>query len=124
MLSNEALKNMRLLSGGKSCPYTGVEDLDVGRCLRKIGVSLGESIDGNKKRFHVESVQNHFNNVSLGWLKGYSQHPYLSGYDCCSDSTISFHRQSLEEMKLMKRLWTPGSTFKEFFEKFMTIKKH
>ncbi len=81
VLSNKALKlmNSALESESnwrpifyQSCPNNEVEDLDIGRCLRRNGIYCGESIDGKRERFHVESMQNHFNNVSLGWLKDYS----------------------------------------------------
>lgn len=126
VLSNEALKRFgsALSPINKMCPDTGVEDMDVGKCLRSINVDMGKSIDGRRERFHVESMQNHFNNKNLGWLKGWSQNVYLPGYDCCSDTSISYHRQTLSEMKLMKELWSRKYTFKDFYDTYSRLRQH
>ena len=126
VLSNEALKRFgsALNSTFETCPNTGVEDRDVGQCLRKVNVDMGHSIDGNKERFHVDSMQHHFKNINLGWLKGYSQNVYLQGYNCCSDTSISFHRQTLAEMRLMKKLWSQDLTFKKFYDNFVVLGKN
>jgi glycoprotein-N-acetylgalactosamine 3-beta-galactosyltransferase len=55
LLSNEALKRLgsRLTANLSNCQNTGTEDVDVGRCLRKLNVSMGESIDEKgRERFH------------------------------------------------------------------------
>ena len=125
-MSNEALKRFgsALSPINSTCPDTGVEDMDVGKCLRSIQVDMGKSIDGRRERFHVESVQNHFNNKNLGWLKGWSQNVYLPGYSCCSDTSISYHRQTLSEMKLMKELWSRELTFKDFYDAYSGLRQH
>ena len=126
LLSKTALNRLgsELVPINKTCKDTGVEDADVGECLRRLNVSMGESIDGKRERFHVESMQNCFQGKHLGWLKDYSENVYLSGYDCCSDSSISFHRQTLREMRIMKEMWSSELAFNEYFDKsFRLISK-
>lgn len=63
LLSKEALGRLgsKLNQNGTFCLDWGIEDLDVGRCLRRLEVNLGDTIDSeNKERFHFANVFTHF----------------------------------------------------------------
>ncbi len=69
-LSKESIKRLgeRLISDEKSCPNSGTEDLDVGRCLRKLGGYSNKSIDEfGRERFHIGDIFYHFNGKLAQW---------------------------------------------------------
>lgn len=55
---------------------TGSEDVDVSKCLNKLNVTLGESIDSQgRERFHGINIRDHFSgNKKSNWIKSYAQH--------------------------------------------------
>lgn len=92
LLSNEALTRIgRQVSQNFSfCNNTGIEDIDVALCLRRLQVYPNKSIDElNRERFHPLSIQHHYREYFPEWLYAYASNPVKSGIECCSDSTIS-----------------------------------
>jgi glycoprotein-N-acetylgalactosamine 3-beta-galactosyltransferase len=64
VLSHEAMTRLgkALNSNYSFCLNTGIEDVDTGRCLRKLGVEPGYTFDeDNKQLFHPFSVQKETN---------------------------------------------------------------
>ena len=58
------------------CKNTGVEDLDVGRCLRGLGVYPNKSIDElGRERFHSLSIRSHYFGRFPKWLPRYASNP-------------------------------------------------
>ena len=71
LLSQEALLRLgkRLNQNFNSCPNTGVEDRDMARCLRKLNVKQGKSIDSNgRERFHPYNMKTHYEGLFSQWL--------------------------------------------------------
>ncbi|XP_078676087.1 glycoprotein-N-acetylgalactosamine 3-beta-galactosyltransferase 1-like isoform X1 [Branchiostoma floridae x Branchiostoma belcheri] len=96
VLSKEALR--RLVTQGMDDPRKcrlhskAPEDLEIGRCLEKAGVTAGDSRDEEgRQTFHCLSLQDHVLGNLPEWLHRYSTYPVQSGPDCCSKHTITFH---------------------------------
>ena len=61
----------------KFCQNSGIEDVDVGFCLRKLGVKSEKSIDEyGKERFLPVNVNDFVNNKSIDWLHTYASNPF------------------------------------------------
>lgn len=76
VLSNEALRRLatKLDQDKRFCPNKGVEDLDVGTCLRRLDVALGSSIDEfGRERFHPLSLTHHYIGNYPEWIHLYAQ---------------------------------------------------
>lgn len=73
LLSNEALKRIgsKLNQNLNYCNNSGIEDVDVAKCLRSLGVYPNKSIDYlGRERFHPLSIKAHiYQNMSLEKLK-------------------------------------------------------
>jgi len=84
LLSKESMNILgsNLVASLKFCPNTGIEDVDVGKCLRKLKVFPGESIDSKgRERFHTLNItdnynwKNIYNPKVLAWLKLHASKP-------------------------------------------------
>lgn len=78
MLSNEAFRRIgqQLDANYTFCPNSGVEDLDVNRCLRDLGVEMGVSVDElGRQRFLVLDLMRHYLGAFPNWLYRFSLHP-------------------------------------------------
>ena len=63
MLSNEAFTrlNERLISNYTFCRLSGIDDVDVNRCLRLVNVHMGTSVDDfGRQRFLAVNIMKHF----------------------------------------------------------------
>jgi glycoprotein-N-acetylgalactosamine 3-beta-galactosyltransferase len=81
VLSNEALNRLqsKLFENYSYCPNTGVEDVDVAKCLRNLGVYPDKSIDEEgRERFHSLSIETHIKGNYPGWLYEYASNPLKS----------------------------------------------
>lgn len=86
----------------KACPDTGVEDVDMGRCMRRLNITPDRSEDDcGHERFHPLSMRSHVFGDFPGWLRGYAENPLKTGEDCCSNQVISFHYVSTDDMYKM-----------------------
>ena len=87
------IKNLYLESletNGPECENTGVDDLDLSRCLQKLNAPIADSRDELKReRFHPS----HFEREFYGPIDNseYPFHKQSAGKQCCSKSWISFH---------------------------------
>ena len=62
VFSNEAFKRigLKLATNFTFCSDSGIEDVDIANCLRKLGVYPGKSIDDEgRERFHPFNIKNH-----------------------------------------------------------------
>ncbi len=78
VLSNEALRRVgsKLVEDYKFCPNSGVEDVDVAKCLRKVSVYPGKSIDEmGRERFHPFDVGTHLMGGFPDWYFQYATNP-------------------------------------------------
>jgi hypothetical protein len=51
-----------------------------------------------RERFHPLRFRDHYKNSLPDWLHQFSSNGIKSGDNCCSDETISFHYNTVEEM--------------------------
>ena len=74
-LSNMAMKRItdELKQNYSYCPMTGVEDLDVGNCLRMLSISPQNTMDSKKlEMFHPLTLRDHVYGEYPDWLEKYS----------------------------------------------------
>jgi len=116
VLSKEALNRIgsKLNENFEYCENTGSEDADVGRCLRRLNVDSCKSIDKlGRERFLpiniLEFVSQMGPDRSSKW---YYKWLYLfKGKKCCSDTLISFHYASMDQMKKLGGLANKSFNF-------------
>ncbi|XP_055346880.1 glycoprotein-N-acetylgalactosamine 3-beta-galactosyltransferase 1-like [Paramacrobiotus metropolitanus] len=98
VLSREAVKNLiekGLNKGICRKDNKGNEDVELGKCLAKVGVKTGDSRDnlGQGRFFPMQPTfhlkPGHMNNTI--WYGRFLKYPEKDGMECCSDTAISFH---------------------------------
>ena len=75
VLSNEALQRigLKLKENIEYCPNSGTEDVDIAKCLRKLGVYPDKSIDEKgRERFHPFDVATHLLGGFPDWYFQYA----------------------------------------------------
>ncbi|KAL0268484.1 UNVERIFIED_CONTAM: hypothetical protein PYX00_010412 [Menopon gallinae] len=92
----------------KSCRQDGegAEDVEMGKCLEQVNVTVVDSRDAfGRHRFlplpPVYFLVPHALPKS-NWFWRYIYDPMKEGFDCCSDSSISFHYISPNEMYVLE----------------------
>lgn len=77
----------------------GYGDVALGNCAYKSNITMGNSLDSTgKERFHPLDFVAHYRGYIPDWLHKYSSNGVKTGFDCCSDETITFHYTSDEQM--------------------------
>lgn len=81
------------------------EDLEVGRCAVKSGVTIYSSIDNfERETFHPDRIQDYIPGPPPQWLYYYSRNKPKGGSECCSQLSVSFHRMSTQDMLVFDHL--------------------
>ena len=74
------------------CQNSGIDDLDLSKCLQSVNATIGDSRDEfGYERFHPGDFEHQF----FGPVDvGYPEHKQYIGKQCCSKSWISFHEKN------------------------------
>lgn len=78
LLSKEAFQRLgsKLTNEYSFCGNTGIEDVDVARCLRRLKVLPKSSLDDyGRERFHLLSILDHYRGNYPQWLYSYASNP-------------------------------------------------
>ncbi|XP_076469046.1 glycoprotein-N-acetylgalactosamine 3-beta-galactosyltransferase 1-like [Babylonia areolata] len=107
VLSREALR--RVVEEGywkNKCATKGkYEDVEVGRCLHKAGVGSHSSRDRfGRDTFHPLRPATHIVGPIPANQAGQDYFPIVSGKECCSQLTISFHKVDPSLMRVFDQL--------------------
>ncbi|XP_066155151.1 glycoprotein-N-acetylgalactosamine 3-beta-galactosyltransferase 1-like isoform X2 [Euwallacea fornicatus] len=111
-LSREALRRFieEGLPNAMACKQddAGNEDVEMGKCLRGVGVYLGDSLDKERKnRFTPVFINEMLVPGVLSEVEWYMEmmtNPHLLGLKCCSDTLISTHYVKPHELYLLEYL--------------------
>ncbi|CAG5130206.1 unnamed protein product [Candidula unifasciata] len=104
VLSKEALRRLGPKANDSSiCRQDGgSEDVELGRCMEKLGVRTAESIDSmNRSRFHCFDPETHLSGNYHVTYAQYDSHGAKKGPESISDYAISFHTITPQKMQAL-----------------------
>ncbi|XP_071106618.1 glycoprotein-N-acetylgalactosamine 3-beta-galactosyltransferase 1-like isoform X1 [Haliotis cracherodii] len=108
VLSRQAVR--RLVEEGYNvegaCRKGGAhEDVELGKCLKKVGVPAYNSLDDTgRETFYPLNLGDYIMGNLPKQLYRYDRHPAKTGMMCCSKLPISFHRVTPREIRLLEFL--------------------
>ena len=112
VLSKEALR--RFVETGLKNPKLcrrdagGAEDVEMGKCMKNLGVEAGDSRDlKGRKRFFPFVPEDHLIPGEIhkkSWYWRFQFYPEEEGLACCSDFAISFHHVPPNQMYVLEYL--------------------
>uniref|UniRef100_A0A1B6MEE4 N-acetylgalactosaminide beta-1,3-galactosyltransferase n=1 Tax=Graphocephala atropunctata TaxID=36148 RepID=A0A1B6MEE4_9HEMI len=86
----------------------GIEDVEIGKCMEKLGVTPVDTRDSlGRGRFFPFSPETHLIPGTIkedSWYWDMVYYPPNTGFNCCSDSAISFHGIGHQAMYVMNYL--------------------
>ena len=95
VFSKEAYKRVvyKLSINYTQCQNTGIDDLDLSKCLQSVNATIGDSRDEfGLERFHSDDFEKkYFGPIDNN---GYDTYKQFTGKKCCSKSWISFHEKN------------------------------
>lgn len=87
---------------------SGVEDLEMGKCMESLGVLAGDTRDEMKRgRFFHNTPEAHLIPGKIDMSQWYWKHKWyqsVEGLNCCSDNAISFHHIRPQQMYVLDYL--------------------
>ncbi|CAG0900537.1 unnamed protein product, partial [Darwinula stevensoni] len=113
VMSREAVERFveKALPNPALCPpLQKDEDVGMGKCMHAVGVEAGDSRDElGRWRFLPFEPEFHINpdnrkGYKWKWFSCHSYYSFSEGLQCCSDTVISFHYISPEQMHILEYL--------------------
>ena len=101
VLSNEALQRIgsRLSENYTFCSNSGLEDVDVAKCLNKLGSKQETSLDEDKReRFHPYDVKIHMKGLFGSWINAAAINP-LKSVSFVFKLIIYISRETMENLR-------------------------
>ena len=108
VFSKETLRRFKTALGDTSlcAEQSFAEDVEVGKCLRAVGVKPAYTRDNSgRETFMPLPPEHHLIPGYLPkdfWLWNYDNNPYKEGPDCCSDHAVTFHYINPNMMYVME----------------------
>ncbi|KAK2719739.1 glycoprotein-N-acetylgalactosamine 3-beta-galactosyltransferase 1-like isoform X2 [Artemia franciscana] len=113
ILSKEAVKrfvtiSLKNITICKADDHTGAEDAELGKCLKNVGVSAKDSRDEyGRDRFFPFHPSHHVTPGNMSkdyWYWNSQYYKSKQGEGCCSDTAISFHYVSPNDLYVLNYL--------------------
>ncbi|VDL24616.1 unnamed protein product [Hymenolepis diminuta] len=86
----------------------GAEDVNLGACAERVGVKMIDSLDEHgEEAFHPFYPAYMLDKAAMDhtrWVHSYNYYPIKTGFDCCSDHSVSFHYVSSKDMYMLDYL--------------------
>jgi glycoprotein-N-acetylgalactosamine 3-beta-galactosyltransferase len=107
VLSREALRRFGTTGYGQSSAKCTIEstdeDVELGRCMERLGVRLASTLDETgRSRFHGYQPSSHIGGKPVAGYDVYDASGGKTGPDTISDFAVTFHYVTPEEMQILE----------------------